>query len=105
MRSDEYSKSGGDDIVAEQRSSFTSIYTDPIMEREVAGRGYVINPLDVSPASPEWSMIVEEQIVEKNADRRPGDRTGYGVTRKTKMVEKNDLDFRMKERRRGMAKA
>ncbi|KAF2268650.1 hypothetical protein CC78DRAFT_350084 [Lojkania enalia] len=92
-RSNEYSQSGGDDIVAEQTiASFrvgqfprSYIYayiffslalvirklirekdskdTSPATAKETAGRGNVINPLDYSPASPELSKHIEDQTV------------------------------------------
>lgn len=98
IRSDEYSKSGGDDVVADQVvASFKSRYTtDPAYEREIAGRGNVINPLAYSPAVPEMSAILNEQIVERNVDRDPLAKTGPGLTRKGKRVERTELDFRMK---------
>merc|ERR1712007_136954 len=98
IRTDEYSKSGGDDIVAEQViASFKNKFaTDPFVEKEIAGRGNVINPLELSPASPEMSEILDEQIVEKNIERDPSMKTGYGVTRKSKRVERTELDFRTK---------
>lgn len=74
-----------------------SVYTtDPAYEKILAGRGNKINPLEVSPASPELSRILEEQIVEKNIERDPNARTGPGVTRKTKRVERTEIDFRSK---------
>lgn len=71
-----------------------------------------MNPLEVSPASPEVSRYFEEtvrclfltvaclpwllicvQYVEKNVERKPGVHSGPGISRKAKKVEKLEMDF------------
>lgn len=44
------------------RSLQNSADTNPASEKEQAGRGNVVNPLEVSPASPEVSSVVEEKV-------------------------------------------
>ncbi|KAF1840171.1 uncharacterized protein K460DRAFT_410773 [Cucurbitaria berberidis CBS 394.84] len=95
-RSSEYSQSGGDDIVAEQASaSFqNSQDTDPASQKATAGKGNVVNPLELSPATPELSKQFEDTDVSKNEDREPGAKTGPGVSTKAKRVKKNKIDFK-----------
>ncbi|KAF2184703.1 hypothetical protein K469DRAFT_579083 [Zopfia rhizophila CBS 207.26] len=94
IRTDEYSKSGGDDIVAEQAiAAFESSKdTDPFSQKERAGKGNIINPLEVSPADPEASKIVEEKVVEKNVEGKKA-KSGKGITKKAKKVERVEIDF------------
>ncbi|KAJ4375973.1 hypothetical protein N0V83_001253 [Neocucurbitaria cava] len=96
MGSREYSQSGGDDVVAQQDSaSFkNSKDTDPASQKDTAGKGNVVNPLELSPASPELSKYFDETDVSKSADREPGAKTGQGISRKAKVVEKNKIDFK-----------
>lgn len=63
-RSNEYSQSGGDDIVAGQASaSFVdSKDTNPVSQKATAGKGNVVNPLEFSPATPELSKYFEETV-------------------------------------------
>ncbi|KAF2680451.1 hypothetical protein K458DRAFT_434296 [Lentithecium fluviatile CBS 122367] len=96
MRSDEYSKSGGDDMVAEQEiASFgNSADTDPLSQKTQAGKGNAINPLEISPANPEVSRVVSTEYVEKNVERSPdGVRSGQGISKKAKKVEKVEIDM------------
>src|ERR1700759_2382434 len=58
---DEYSKSGGDDVVAAQESSYNEKLTDPTSHLEAAKKGNTINPLEVSPANPDTSIHIEEK--------------------------------------------
>lgn len=54
---DEYSKSGGDDVVAEQKvASYDSKNVQPQSEMNTAGKGIAVNPLEVSPANLEASV-------------------------------------------------
>jgi hypothetical protein len=60
--SDEYSKTGGDHIVAEQtRASYDANETDPEALKEIAGKGVNVNPLEVSPANIEVSKYTVEK--------------------------------------------
>ncbi|CAO2652135.1 Nn.00g004180.m01.CDS01 [Neocucurbitaria sp. VM-36] len=95
-RSYEYSQSGGDDIVAGQAgASFKdSKDTDPASQKVTAGKGNVVNPLELSPATPELSKYFDDTDVSKSADREPGAKTGQGVSLKGKRVEKNKIDFK-----------
>lgn len=80
--SDENSKSGGDDVVAEQEiASFgASQETDPALQRERAGKGNVINPLEVSPANPEVSRtVVEERVESERLVKREVSKKGMPV--------------------------
>lgn len=61
-RSYEYSQSGGDDIVAGQGSASYSRDTNPESQKEEAGRGNVVNPLEFSPASPDLSKTPENKV-------------------------------------------
>ena len=58
---DEYSKTGGDHIVAEQVvASFSPNDTKPEIQLEIAGRGVKANPLEISPANTEASKYAPE---------------------------------------------
>lgn len=58
---DEYSKSGGDDLVARQTfASYDKQHTTPESSKDRAGKGNDTNPLEVSPASQEVSFHFEE---------------------------------------------
>ncbi|KAF1833614.1 hypothetical protein BDW02DRAFT_569824 [Decorospora gaudefroyi] len=94
-RSYEYSQSGGDDMVAEQENaSFTSTDTDPLAQKSTAGKGNVVNPLEFSPATTELSKHFEDNEVTSSEEREAGAKTGKGVSRKSKTVEKTELDFK-----------
>ncbi|KAF1953465.1 hypothetical protein CC80DRAFT_551507 [Byssothecium circinans] len=96
VRSDEYSKSGGDDVVAEQEEAAfaqNAKDTDPSSQKALAGKGNMVNPLEVSPATPEVSRVMEEKVVEKNVEREPGVKSGKGVTKKAKVVKTVEIDF------------
>ncbi|PSN72465.1 hypothetical protein BS50DRAFT_583999 [Corynespora cassiicola Philippines] len=68
VRKTEYSQSGGDDIVADNAiAAFEGASTDPGVEKELAGRGNTVNPLEASPATPELSSAVEEPSVQQGA--------------------------------------
>jgi hypothetical protein len=58
---DEYSKSGGDDAVAAQESSYSAQQTDPNSHMEAAAKGNKINPLEVSPANRDTSIYISEK--------------------------------------------
>ncbi|KAF2276403.1 uncharacterized protein EI97DRAFT_433240 [Westerdykella ornata] len=84
--------SGGSDVVAETLASFKvrqifrlvlslvatvnfpltdttpqSVHaTDPAFEKIIAGRGFKINPLDISPADPELSRTLTEEVCHFN---------------------------------------
>ncbi|KAL1596312.1 hypothetical protein SLS60_008957 [Paraconiothyrium brasiliense] len=93
LRRDEYSQSGGDDMVAEQsQASFSKNADSPVDSKETAGKGNVVNPLDFSPATPELSEHTEAWV-EKGVEWTEGMRTGKGVTRKSKTVVKSEIDF------------
>jgi hypothetical protein len=82
-------------MVAQQvRAAFEGSDTNPATEKEIAAKGNKVNPLDASPATPELSAVFEEHYVEKNVERDPNARSGQGVTRKTKRVERTKIDFR-----------
>lgn len=69
---DEYSKSGGDDLVAEQASaSYNPKDTNPQSEMQTAGVGNKINPLETSPANLEASRTRDENegYPEKNVEK------------------------------------
>ncbi|KAF2652644.1 hypothetical protein K491DRAFT_718782 [Lophiostoma macrostomum CBS 122681] len=94
LRSDEYSQSGGDDVVAEQAiASFErSSDTSPQLAKTSAGKGNVVNPLEISPATPELSRSFEETIVMKNVEREPNAAmSGQGITKKSLKVEKKGI--------------
>ncbi|KAK3215570.1 hypothetical protein GRF29_8g468201 [Pseudopithomyces chartarum] len=97
LRSNEYSQSGGDDMVAAQGDASFGRGVDAGASKEVAGRGNVVNPLELSPATPELSRGAET-YVEKNVERTEDMRTGMGVTRKKKVVVKTENDFDMGKR-------
>lgn len=59
LRSNEYSQSGGDDMVAEQQQASFSKDADSGSSKTKAGKGNVVNPLDFSPATPELSRHAE----------------------------------------------
>lgn len=59
---DEFSKTGGDHIVAEQVvASYHPANTKPEAQFEIAGRGLKVNPLEVSPANTEASKFTPEK--------------------------------------------
>lgn len=59
---DEYSKSGGDHVVAEQVvASYSPSYTHPQRQKDIAGRSVDVNPLEVSPANTGASMYTLEK--------------------------------------------
>ena len=61
-RSYEYSQSGGDDMVAGQGSASYSRDTDPASQKETAGKGNAVNPLELSPASPDLSKAFDNKV-------------------------------------------
>jgi hypothetical protein len=62
-RYDEHSKTGGDDVVADQAmAAYSREHLTPEAAKERAGKGIEINPLEVSPASREVSFFVEETL-------------------------------------------
>ncbi|KAH7377684.1 hypothetical protein BKA66DRAFT_443232 [Pyrenochaeta sp. MPI-SDFR-AT-0127] len=95
-RSYEYSQSGGDDIVAGQSSAsfLDSKDTNPESEKATAGKGNVVNPLELSPATPELSKHFEETVISQSAEREPGAKTGQGLSRKAKTIKKTKIDFK-----------
>ncbi|KAF2101982.1 hypothetical protein NA57DRAFT_73422 [Rhizodiscina lignyota] len=67
---DEYSKTGGDHVVAEQKiASYHPGDTKPESQMATAGKGNIVNPLEVSPANPEASKWREEIDVEKGVEK------------------------------------
>jgi len=109
---DEYSKSGGDDAVAENEIASFKDYQDtaPEIEKEICGKGNVINPLEVSPASREYSAVVEEKVLGKDGEvvgervvgleKQGGTRSRLGHGVKAKKVEVTQIDLE-KMRMRG----
>ncbi|KAJ4985479.1 hypothetical protein SVAN01_09044 [Stagonosporopsis vannaccii] len=95
-RSYEYSQSGGDDMVAQQGSaSFDgTAANDPASQKLRAGKGNVVNPLEISPATSELSSVVSEEYTSKSEERKPGDVSGHHSGRKTKRVKKTEIDFK-----------
>ncbi|PVH95526.1 hypothetical protein DM02DRAFT_675456 [Periconia macrospinosa] len=93
LRSEEYSQSGGDDMVAAQTDASYSRDANPASTKATAGKGNAVNPLEASPATPELSKRVDEIHVEKGVDRADGTKSGLGKTRKSKRVERTQLDF------------
>ncbi|KAF2631355.1 hypothetical protein BU25DRAFT_407021 [Macroventuria anomochaeta] len=95
-RSDEYSQSGGDDMVAQQSGASFDGTTDNDIEvqKERAGKGNVVNPLEFSPATSELSSIISEEYTSKSEERKPGDVSGQSSGRKMKTVKKTEIDFK-----------
>lgn len=62
QRSYEYSQSGGDDMVAEQEVASFNKDPDSDSSKMTAGKGNVVNPLELSPATPELSVGVSEAV-------------------------------------------
>ena len=93
-RSYEYSQSGGDDMVAQQGGA--SFDGDQSIEasKARAGKGNVVNPLELSPATGELSKIMSEEFTSKSEDRKPGDVSGHHSGRKTQTVRKTEIDFK-----------
>lgn len=61
VQRDEYSKTGGDHVVAEQKiASFHPGDTKPESQMETAGKGIKTNPLEISPANKEASKFSSE---------------------------------------------
>ena len=89
--SDEYSKSGGDHAAAaQQTASFNPSDTDPASEKEVAGKGTQVNPLEMSPANREASQVRGERegMPERGVDRTAVSKRGGG--KKGKEVRQYD---------------
>ena len=61
-RSNEYSQSGGDEMVAAQGSASFSRNADPAAQKAEAGKGNVVNPLEFSPATPDLSQVLENKV-------------------------------------------
>lgn len=86
---DEYSKTGGDQVVAEQKiASFHPGDTKPESEMETAGKGIKINPLEISPANKEISKFSSEikgprqkSDEKKTGSRRDGAKKGRSMNR------------------------
>lgn len=58
---DEYSKTGGDNVVAEQVvASYRPTDTRPEVQMEIAGKGVKVNPLEISPANTEANKYTPE---------------------------------------------
>ncbi|OAK94046.1 hypothetical protein IQ06DRAFT_298771 [Phaeosphaeriaceae sp. SRC1lsM3a] len=95
-RSNEYSQSGGDEMVAAQESaSFQSLGgNDPAISKEAAGKGNKVNPLEFSPATPDLSKTLEDKDVSQSKERDASQHTGQGISRKAKKVPKTSLDFK-----------
>ena len=93
-RSYEYSQSGGDDMVAQQGGA--SFDGDQSIEasKARAGKGNVVNPLELSPATGELSKIMSEEFTSKSEDRKPGEVSGHHSGRKTQTVRKTEIDFK-----------
>ena len=62
LRSNEYSQSGGDDMVAAQTDASFGKDTDAASTKAKAGKGNVVNPLELSPATPELSAVQKETV-------------------------------------------
>lgn len=75
LRSNEYSQSGGDDMVAAQTEASFSRDTDAAETKAKAGKGNVVNPLELSPATPELSACQKETV---SFFFRSGDGEGEG---------------------------
>lgn len=75
-RSNEYSQSGGDEMVAAQSNASFSGDVDPASQKDMAGKGNVVNPLELSPATPELSGSLEETVCETSCS---GGREGNGM--------------------------
>ena len=86
---DEYSKTGGDHVVAEQKiASFHPGDTKPESQMETAGKGIKINPLEISPANKEISNFRSEiegsrqkSDEKKTGSRMDGANKGRSVNR------------------------
>lgn len=63
-------------------------------EKARAGKGNVVNPLELSPATSELSRIVSEEYTSKSEERQPGAVSGQSSGRKTKTVRKTEIDFK-----------
>lgn len=57
-RSNEYSQSGGYEMVAGQETASFSRDTDLDLQKEMAGKGNAVNPLGFSPATPGLSKAL-----------------------------------------------
>ena len=66
----EYSKSGTDDAAAHQNeAAFDPSQTDPQEQKDTAGKGNDVNPLEVSPANPDVSK--QRGSTEGGAEKGP----------------------------------
>lgn len=63
-------------------------------QKDRAGKGNVVNPLELSPATSELSSIMSEEYTSKSEERKPGDVSGHHSGRKTKTVRKTEIDFK-----------
>ncbi|KAF3052064.1 hypothetical protein E8E11_007185 [Didymella keratinophila] len=63
-------------------------------QKDRAGKGNVVNPLELSPATSELSSIISEEYTSKSEERQPGAVSGQSSGRKTKTVKKTEIDFK-----------
>lgn len=63
-------------------------------QKDRAGKGNVVNPLELSPATSELSSIMSEEYTSKSEERKPGDVSGHYSGRKAKTVRKTEIDFK-----------
>lgn len=64
------------------------------MQKARAGKGNVVNPLEISPATSELSSVMSEEYTTKSEDRLPGAVSGHASGRKVKTVKKSKIDFK-----------
>jgi hypothetical protein len=67
--SSEYSISGSDDAVSHESKASYGGDTSPETQKEKAGKGNIVNPLEVSPANREVSKHRDKNEVEKGAEK------------------------------------
>ena len=73
--SNEYAKSGTDDVAAgQEEAAFDPNISDPQEAKKKAGEGNEVNPLDASPANPELSRPTEESGGGAGAGKKPSER-------------------------------
>jgi hypothetical protein len=63
-------------------------------QKDRAGKGNMVNPLELSPATSELSHVMSEEYTSKSEKRKPGDVSGHYSGRKTKTVKKTEIDFK-----------
>lgn len=100
---DEYSKSGGDHIVAQQgKASYDQSETDPESQMARAGKGNTINPLEISPANPEVSKHVSENDgPEKGVDKTATSKKSSPMKHQTVNVYEKRTDHQVWEKVQG----